>query len=207
LATHVPIMSESRKSISAYRQSVGAPCFGGSFAKALTRAAIILSREFSLTSMPDFKSFGCRQVRQVWEEWAESATPKGRRRWRYRMAVKSCVRIFDSDCPKCDPNARREARDAWAERIGNYDLEGELRCSAYTEELKAHVRVLVGGWGKRLFDCRKDRREPTLSSDVYIPDQQGCRETQRGEGGTLGTCLCCYDGDASLVRRCSKDEG
>jgi len=174
----------------------------GSFVKALTRAAQILSREFSLTRMPVFGGTGsCRQVRQVWEKWAEEVMPGGRRRWRYRMAVKSCARIFDSVCPRCDPSARREARDAWAESAGQYDLEGELRCSAHVEELKAHVRVLVGGWGKRLSGCRNDSRDPYLPSDVYVPDQQGCRETKRGEGGTLGTCSCCFDGDFSLVRR------
>jgi len=174
----------------------------GSFVKALTRAAHILSREFSLTRMPEFGvSGGCRQVRQVWEKWALGETPRGRRRWRYRMAVKSCARIFDSVCPRCDPSARGEARDAWAESIGKYDLEGELRCSAHVEELKAHIRVLVGGWGKRLSGCRTDTREPYLSSDIYVPDQQGCRETKRGEGGTLGTCSNAFDGDFGLVRR------
>lgn len=117
------------------------------------------------------------------------------------MAVKSCKRLFDVRCSRCDKNSARVAAELWAEAVGKRDCDGETRCLSFVAELKTHVRGLVEGWGERLESSRSVLDEPFLPSDVYVPDQQGCLETKRGEGGTLATPLDTVWSDSGLVRR------
>lgn len=117
------------------------------------------------------------------------------------MAVKSCNRLFDSPCGPCDEHSADEARNKWAKRVAGDYTYGNSKCGFYLERLKRHVRELSGGWGRGLERCRKDVREPFLPHDVYVPDQQGCREAKRGEGGTLSVDRRLRTSDYSLVRR------
>jgi hypothetical protein len=50
--------------------------------------------------------------------------------------------------------------------------------------LERRFAVLVGGWDARLERARESD-ESRGPSDVYVPDQQGCLEKKRGEGGTF----------------------
>nr|WPR16943.1 MAG: RNA-dependent RNA polymerase [Mbeech associated botourmia-like virus 29] len=192
--------------ISAKARRIGTPCSTrGSLVKALKRVTEVLSREFGLTrTFIPVVGFGCSPLRRSWEEYAGLvAGDVGRNKVKKRllMTLKSCKRLFDVPCASCDKHMGEEAMNEWANSVGTEDVEGERRCRLYTEELKTHVRGLVSGWGRRLETARFAHHEPSLPSDVYVPDQQGCLEAARGEGGTISVLDSSYAGDPSLVRR------
>lgn len=61
------------------------------------------------------------------------------------------------------------------------------------------MRELTEGWGKSLRSRREGWSDPSLSNG-YVPDQQGCFETLRHQGGTLATSESEYHDKCSDLR-------
>ncbi|QJT73677.1 RNA-dependent RNA polymerase [Botrytis cinerea ourmia-like virus 11] len=184
----------------------GAPCpAGGSIVKALNNVIEIVSREFSLTndSFILLENDDCVTIRARWDELCviNASRCKNRKQKRLKMMLKGCNRLFDRPCSRCDVTLAEKARNAWDKRVDTDVSEGNDICRDNCALLKKHVRGLAEGWGKRLDRCRKDERPPTMPSDIYVPDQQGCLENTKGTGGTLAVGIGSESRDLSLVRR------
>lgn len=147
---------------------------------------MILSREFGLTQgPPPVRGGDCSTVRAEWKSWVAGVSIHRERSFRrFSSAAKSCNRLFDVKCSRCDRAAACHARRLWDEHVSMDCDVGDTVSGFYAERLKRNVRELVSGWGERLESCRF---VDSSLGDSYIPDQQGCLETQRGVGGTLGT--------------------
>jgi hypothetical protein len=127
----------------------------------------------------------------------KEAKKGGKRRGRYRLAaaLKSCNRLFDIPCKKCDKKASDKARRLWQERVAAEVTFGPEHTAKWTGDpigtLKARVRELVGSqWAKKI--VRK--------GEAYVPDQQGCLENERMTGGTFGVHEKDYSDKPNIVR-------
>jgi len=117
-----------------------------------------------------------------------------------RLTLSSCKRLFDAACPPCDIKAAGKARVAWDAHVGrDVDPAALDRCRAFLPHLRARVRVLVDGWGRRLKESRNVGGVPYLGE--YVPDIKGCFEVPSREGGTLACSEGEYSGDWGLLRR------
>lgn len=172
---------------------------------ALRRAIEVISLEF-LT--PDYFSPGdtgvdCVLLKRRWNEWTlellKRNSKHGRHEKRLSMLLKSCKRIFDLPCRTCDKRASEEARSAWDAHVAKDVPVCDLPSAKYLDELRLAARELLSGWGHRLADARKEGEVPVLGE--YVPDQQGCYETERKFGGTMATRHEDFSGDWSAVRR------
>jgi len=172
--------------------------------KALRRAVGIISLEFRTPDDPRPPVGGdCSSLRAWWNEWTtvclERHINQGRRYHRLGMMVKSCKRLFDVSCEPCDSKLSMEARRKWDAHVA-LDVPTEAGPSqSDLSELSRKVREMICGWDRRLKERRDSGEEPVLGE--YVPDQQGCYETERKFGGTLATGVSDYSGDWSLLRR------
>lgn len=90
-------------------------------------------------------------------------------------------RLFDARC-SCDEDKAEEAKAEWKERMS---IASPASAGAWASDplwvLQRRVRELCSGWGRGL----PSMREGSGEDPVYTPDQQGCLERPRGDGGTL----------------------
>jgi hypothetical protein len=105
--------------------------------------------------------------------------------------LKSCSRFFDVVCIPCDKIAGSKARRDWAASVALDPGFDPTRSTDWSDdpmgELVQRVRSLVGThWGRRMQRFR---------DSCLVPDQNGCKETKVGEGGTLGTAPDEYSSD------------
>jgi hypothetical protein len=132
----------------------------------------------------------------------DSSHPASRvaRSFRIQGTLKSCKRYFDTCCLECDKISSLSARNEWRELVSSGPVALQAAwCHDPSWLLKKRIRELVAGWGRRLAACRESGEGP-LGPHVYVPDQQGCFETPRKSGGTLGTHPADYSPDDSLLR-------
>jgi len=173
----------------ARRSSSSARCAAaGSVDKALTKASQLLCAEFKFPeNLPPTWGLTCLDQRAKWKEWTtgfQSKVEEGykkRSTWfRARSAIKSCQRLFDLPCEPCDKKSSSKAREEWCRFVAS-PVTHDVTASQYWSgdpvlKLKERVRELLGtSWGKKL---REER-------PVYVPDQQGCLERRRINGGSL----------------------
>lgn len=179
----------------------------GSLTIALNRAVDIAFEEFRIPGdvlqiskdLPD-----CSAIRGAWEGVKVSLLKRAsrlgsRRNRRLDSTLKSCSRLFDASCVRCDDVNGNKARQEWDRRVGEtVDPAAEEKCRAWVPALQERVRILVAGWGEGM---RRERGGEVPFFGEYVPDQQGCYETRAKDGGTLATGPADYSGDWSLVRR------
>lgn len=178
----------------------------GSLTIALNRAVKITFAEFRIRGdCPLVKGDDCSALEESWKKACSCVLQRtsGRRerlKRRLGSALKSCKRLFDISCPPCDKKAGGMAREKWDRHVALHVPQDSLdRCESLLPALRARVRVLVDGWGRRLDERRVLGGEPYLGE--YIPDQQGCYEVSAGQGGTLACGEEEYSGDWGLLRR------
>jgi len=173
----------------------------GSIAKALCKAFRLVELEFDLI-IPRPTSWGanCAAARASFDGVCASV---GRdlgefRKRECKIALKSCVRIFDVACSGCDVTAAQKARASWVEACTR-PVPAIDRSWAYDPSwvLKQRVRELISGWGKRLSSSRSLVRGE--SEWGGYTDQNGCLEQTRFEGGTISVGPSHY-GDISELR-------
>ncbi|QKI79951.1 RNA-dependent RNA polymerase [Erysiphe necator associated ourmia-like virus 122] len=127
----------------------------------------------------------CESLQREWKEWTASCAKKlsGEKAFVFANAVKGTKTLFDEPCsqsdPKwnCDVRAGQIAVEEWCDRALNRgpNRPGKERSTepAVLLDIRRRTRRIMGkGWFKE----RKG---------VYVPDQQGCFEMERGMGGTL----------------------
>jgi len=174
----------------------------------LNHAADIILRQFSLTCDKPSYEGPCSGYRAVWDNFVASAVEEmGRkkvvragRHYLVKKLVSTCKSVktvFDTPCSSCDAHAKGEAKAKWKAKAAT---RGPAVNPASLAELRKKVRMIVGGWSKKLDsrskiytekDCANGLFEPGLSrkksKEGYVPDQQGCYETLTSFGGTLAT--------------------
>jgi len=167
----------------------------GSIRQALKRAVSLVEQEFPLlregpaptatSSFPQLPLGDCSALRNWWSS-RKAALLVGRddivRRQVYQT-LKSCDRFFDVECSICDRAAKDKALRKWQPDVATVpDFDPATSVSWSQEpilELKRRVRALVGkNWGRGIVRFREA---------CLVPDQNGCLETTRIEGGTLAT--------------------
>jgi len=176
----------------------------GSLEKALKNARTILSMEFCI---PEYAYLSkdrrtCVSLRTSWDRWIklclERCKMHSRRKSRLTLALKSTKRLFDLPCKECDRGLMSKAKTEWRNHVARDVPLGDLPSVEDLEELRKAVRENLNGWGKRLEKVRRGEGAPALGE--YIPDQQGCLELTRRDGGTLSCGVDDYLGDYSAVR-------
>jgi len=157
-----------------------------SVAGALSRAAQLVSREFKIlgqyTPVFNYEGKSCLVLRKEWDSYVEECVsrvkPRSKSYHRLVLMLKSGKRLFDGDCDKCDAPQKKAEKEKWKTKMSVGQTVGSPEDrAAWLSELRRHVRVLIGGWGKNLAESRK--------GDLYVPDQQGCFERTSILGGTL----------------------
>ncbi|QDB75003.1 MAG: RNA-dependent RNA polymerase [Epicoccum nigrum ourmia-like virus 1] len=185
----------------------------GSLIKALNKATHIIFAEFRLQGdMPQFQGVSCLAVREEWDEFAveaEDRLVKGKvqKRKKLESLIKSVKRFFDFPCKPCDEIAVEAARSKWRAQVAApCTMPDTDWCFDPISLLKRRVRELVDGWGERLAKARdagltwEREMDERRGWSGYVPDQQGCLETERLFGGTLGTAPEDYCPLDNLVR-------
>lgn len=183
----------------------------GSLSSALSKAAFIICSEFRLQGdRPVFTGKDCLQLRREWDEWTSSVRirrGRGNKRKKFESIVKGSKRIFDFPCVPCDKVAALASQLAWRKHVSvKPKFPSPSWCHDPIWLLKKRVRELVSGWGGRLEEKRKESGEVFVGPadcrerNCYVPDQQGCLETSKLEGGTLATAPEECSLDDSLVR-------
>jgi len=176
----------------------------GSLEKALKRARDVISMEFKT---PDYVcnpkgKLTCSTIRASWDSWMDESLKQlsspSRRHHRLAMVMKSTKRIFDVPCRDCDRSLSNAAIAAWEVHVGKDVPEQQLPNLESLRSLRLAVRELLDGWGTRLDGCRNMSEVPALGE--YVPDQQGCYEAARRDGGTMSVPLDGSSGDYSAVR-------
>nr|UYL95448.1 MAG: RNA-dependent RNA polymerase [Tianjin Botou tick virus 2] len=172
----------------------------GSIRLALNRAISLVVREWCLTPscQPLFKGRNCSALRVELSGWksqlkdglSESAARS------LSQALKSCDRFFDVQCKPCDKVAVGKARSQWQREVAtpvSFDPSASASWSKNPlGELARRVKNIVGTeWGKEMERYRQS---------CLVPDQNGCLETPRGEGGTLATAPEDYSSDTYGLR-------
>lgn len=177
----------------------------GSLEKALKNARAVLCLEFlgipEYVYLPSGKRT-CVSLRTSWDRWIklclERYSRHSRSGSRLRLALKSTKRIFDVFCKECDRDLSSQAKTSWRNHVACDVPSCSLPSGRYLDELRLAVRENLSGWGRRLEVKESLEREPVLGE--YIPDQQGCYEINRRDGGTLACGVADYSGDWSAVR-------
>nr|UTQ48832.1 RNA-dependent RNA polymerase [Monilinia fructicola botourmiavirus 2] len=164
---------------------------GESLRWSLTNAADIIREQFRLSSDIAPLRGPCVGYRTVWDSFVSSAIGeiKGlRQKKKLEATFKGTKVLFDSICRQCDKAPRERAREAWQAKVGNrgYESIPQWRLDA----LRARVKVLVSGWGKKLRGDKESFPEPHDLMEKrkkmgYVADQQGCLEVEKEFGGTL----------------------
>nr|UJQ92026.1 MAG: putative RNA-dependent RNA polymerase [Botoulivirus sp.] len=155
---------------------------------ALRRALSIVARDFDIPHDYPLRGDNCRDLANSWKECVASILSGIRRertRWTVASALKSCLRLFDRRCERCDTLSARDAINAWSRGVADRTALPSVPWSEdLIGDLKKRLRPLIDGWGSRLEIVRKESGVGGCS-DVYFPDQQGCLEASRRRGGTL----------------------
>nr|UYL95437.1 MAG: RNA-dependent RNA polymerase [Lianyungang Botou tick virus 3] len=184
----------------------------GSLIRALSKAVFVIFSEFRLQGdLPVPTGENCLQLRQWWDEWTSSVHVGGKltRQKKYESTVKGSKRIFDFKCEPCDKRAATLSREAWQKHVATpVTMPPSTWCSDALWLLRKRVRELSAGWGSNLEKSRKDLDPLVYASQserergIYVPDQQGCLEVPRLEGGTLAvpSTYVCSDSQLSTVR-------
>jgi len=170
----------------------------GSLCEALNKAVSIVCLEFRLPGdRPPSQGRDCFAIRAWWDgEKASILSLVGggeRRRYRAAAVLKSCSRLFDTPCPRCDKKGANRAREEWYQVTGTDRSEGIDQRTSWSKDpidtLKRVIRELVGvDWARGI------RRGEA------IPDQQGCLENRSMTGGTFGVGFGEDDSPANHVR-------
>jgi len=136
----------------------------------------------------DFVASGplnCESLQREWKEWTAACATKlrGEKAFVFANAVKGTKTLFDEPCsqsdPKfnCDIRAGRIAKEEWCARAldrgSNKPGMAQVTEPAVLEDIRRRTRRIIG---KKWFRGRRG---------VYVPDQQGCLEMERGLGGTM----------------------
>jgi hypothetical protein len=177
-----------------------------SIGKALKDACAVLSMEFKIPEYIDRIPKGtrrtCVSLRTSMEEWMSECLKRRSVHWRRKrrlsLAFKSFKRLFDVSCRECDPLLSTEAKRKWEAHVGKDVPMSSLPSGGDLEELRQAVRENLSGWGRMLASARVESELPFLGE--YVPDQQGCYEISRGDGGTLACAVSDYSGDWGAVR-------
>jgi len=146
----------------------------------------------------------CCVIRRSWEgvcELLEVEARTNRMSWRRRVSLKSALssqkRLFDAQC-NCDGGSGDDAKELWKEHMAKPRVSVKKN---WLSLLKETVRSHVSGWGSGLEKARVELENGEWEDPWLCPDQQGCFERTRIEGGTL-SCppLDASSVDPSLVR-------
>nr|UYL94444.1 MAG: putative RNA-dependent RNA polymerase [Hangzhou botourmia-like virus 2] len=146
----------------------------------------------------------CCAIRRSWEGVCELLVVEARTSrlsWRRRVALKSALssmkRLFDAQC-NCDERLGADAKEAWKDHMAKPRVSVKKNWLSLLEET---VRSHVSGWGSGLEKARTELENGEWEDPWLCPDQQGCFERTRIEGGTL-SCppLDACSVDPSLVR-------
>jgi len=143
----------------------------------------LLLRESLLPQGTEFYSEGrcCLEVMEEWGTWASKQAEQMQRekeRLIFGLAVKGTKKIFDVACRTCDKKNAQAARQRWLNKMC---AVAEPRTDpAVLADIRRRTRKILGE-GKWAKGIRRDGD----GDKVYIPDQQGCLELERGCGGTL----------------------
>jgi hypothetical protein len=183
----------------------------GPLKKALDKVIHIIYSEFRIRGdRPRFRGDGCHEIRQEWEDVARELRFEGKEKRQKKLKleslIKSVKRIFDFECRPCDKKASEQARRSWQSRVAtDCSMPPADWCHDPIWLVRKRVRELISGWGSRLKAARESEfgwkgAEKDWGGMGYVPDQQGCLETTRLEGGTLGTAPDECGSDFSLVR-------
>ncbi|QGY72587.1 RNA dependent RNA polymerase [Plasmopara viticola lesion associated ourmia-like virus 57] len=161
----------------------------GSLEKSLKKALHVIFSEFSIPGdVPVFKGVDCLSLRKEWDEFAKNVRTGHLKKVREVMltsTLKSVKRMFDAECHVCDKKAGAAAKEKWMVSSETHSVMPQPTwCHDPLWLMKRRVRELVCGWGRRLESSRHGDGGDSL---VYTPDQQGCLETRRHQGGTLAT--------------------
>nr|UYL94487.1 MAG: RNA-dependent RNA polymerase [Leptosphaeria biglobosa botourmiavirus 1] len=189
-----------------------ARCIAGSLGKALEKCIHVICLEFRLPG--DIVSLGdgdCISLREGWKEGAAKIRARlprlrAKRLEIFEALVKSVNRVFDAECQKCDEKLAAKARLAWQQDVSRQVVMPSVDwCHDPIWLLKRRVRELTVGWGHRLVSARKRKwgeGEWTAGEGFkgYVPDQQGCLELTKLEGGTLAVADEDLDPRDSVVR-------
>nr|WAK77975.1 MAG: RNA-dependent RNA polymerase [Erysiphe necator associated ourmia-like virus 42] len=183
----------------------------GSIAKALCKAIRLVELEFDLI-IPRPTNWGsnCSAARASFDEICASAghdLSEFRRR-ECKIALKSCVRIFDVACSGCDRAAAQKARASWL-KASTRPVPAVNRSWAYSPEwtLKERVRELVAGWGERLTRSRQLVKGDCDGWGGGYTDQNGCLEQTSYRGGTISVGRDCYGSISELRLGVVKTKG
>jgi len=181
----------------------------GSIAKALCKAFRLVELEFDLIIPRPSWGTNCSTARASFDGVCASVghdLSEFRRR-ECRIALKSCVRIFDVTCSSCDRAAAQKAKDSWksastspvppVDRSWSQDPQWVLR---------QRVRELVSGWGKRLSSSRQKERGVSEWGGGYA-DQNGCLEMTSFHGGTIAVSPSSYGINSELRLGVAKTKG
>nr|UJQ92028.1 MAG: putative RNA-dependent RNA polymerase [Botoulivirus sp.] len=158
----------------------------GSLVNALNRAITVTAREFSLTSKtPVIRPGNCSSIRAQWKretiKWRNALNLRTTSDLKLKAMLKSCDRLFDRRCKDCDFGLSELAKEQWKEKMSqDVIIPPADWCFDRFFLLKERIRELSAGWGSRLEVCRQNG----LENPIYVPDQQGCLEVRREEGGT-----------------------
>jgi hypothetical protein len=146
--------------------------------QALRRESLV-SQDFIAT-----EPVSCESLQKDWKEWTDLWSSKNSREDRFVFvnAIKGCKTLFDEPCRRvgnknCDFRARLKAEELWCAKAldrgsGRPGKPGRTE-PAVLDDIRRRTRRIIG---RRWF---RERR------GVYVPDQQGCYEMERGCGGTL----------------------
>lgn len=97
---------------------------------------------------------------------------------RLQCAIKGTKRLWDFPCAICDmPRASRAKRDWMDKMLGDRIADEHTTSQSFLQEVKSRVREVMGKRWRR-----KHERTRLVPS---VPDQQGCLERCRADGGTL----------------------
>nr|WAK77871.1 MAG: hypothetical protein [Botourmiaviridae sp.] len=155
-------------------------------AKNLRFVSQILGREGLVTEVfSASRSVNCESLQSEWKEWTARMLTKvyAEKRFVLVNAIKGTKTLFDEPCSQvdnrknCDVLAGRKAVEDWCAKALNRgpDRPGASRVTdpSVLKDIKRRTRRIMGrGWFRE-------------RDGVYVPDQQGCYEMERGFGGTL----------------------
>nr|UUW21012.1 MAG: putative RNA-dependent RNA polymerase [Sanya botourmia-like virus 5] len=127
----------------------------------------------------------CEALQTKWKEWTAACSKRlrGEERFVFANAIKGTKTLFDEPCSQkdpqfnCDVRALKKAKENWCAKALNRGSDrpgqpGTTEPGVLQDIAKRTRRIIGRKWFRR--------RE-----GVYVPDQQGCFEMERGLGGTL----------------------
>ncbi|QKI79949.1 RNA-dependent RNA polymerase [Erysiphe necator associated ourmia-like virus 120] len=168
------------------------------FVSQILRRELLVEEEFIATG-----SESCESLQSRWKEWTAQrcAKVRGEDRFVLQNAIKGTKTLFDEPCsnkdPKrnCDVIAGHKAVESWCAKAldrGTHSPGKPGRTDpAVLLDIKRRTKKIMGtGW----FQERRGEK-------VYVPDQQGCYEMERGMGGTLSVPV--WDPDLDHEKKAS----